>query len=625
MPEGVITERAVVYFVVLKVRDTNLVLGRRSEGRAKDLAFLHEDFDETLADTASALGLGFFDETRFIPLEDFKKLLGRRFGLIYTDVDESLENRGRRVNAAHAPTPSIRSFTSFLLQHQNLVANKHAIFYRFDEKEKRDQAIGHLKIFLGFVRPEYFQLLQELHQWEQDLRSLELQVPRQEELNEASEGKVNLALAAFSAISGTQLVPSSASDLLLNPSQALESVRAKRIVVSSVSDAHIDQRDALERRRSVLLSKRRGEQNKVSLIRSSIGGIKAYIQKAEDVPIPTEEQFVASHCPFCGSYHPTVEREANRLGQAIDWLNRELDRSAYLPASLVEDERRSLEWLEENAEELREVDAQIEAIDSQTADLEQLRTQLELAVKAKVQVEAVLEGAMEDKLGAMRSEITALKGRIARRKEFIARQFDVLGKVREAEIRLAQIMSEIGKDFAFEESYRPIRLQFSLETFDLWHEMGGSGGKRIYLRSMGSGANWLYSHLTLFLALHRYFCELGDSCCIPSFVFFDQPSQVYFPTVLDVDSDFDPKKISEKDIARRRRPVDEDISAVTNLFSRLVQFCENTKAATGVEPQIIVTDHADNLRLAGGKDFKEFIRAKWRERGLVATEEFGGG
>ncbi|BFL84034.1 hypothetical protein LFREDSHE_24840 [Shewanella baltica] len=55
------------------------------------------------------------------------------------DVDESLAARANRRNNAKAATPSIRSFSSFMLQHQNLVANKHALFYRFDEKDKRDR------------------------------------------------------------------------------------------------------------------------------------------------------------------------------------------------------------------------------------------------------------------------------------------------------------------------------------------------------------------------------------------------------------------------------------------------------------------------------------------------------
>ncbi|AFO49063.1 hypothetical protein T1E_3226 [Pseudomonas putida DOT-T1E] len=39
-----------------------------------------------------------------------------------------------------------------------------------------------------------------------------------------------------------------------------------------------------------------------------------------------------------------------------------------------------------------------------------------------------------------------------------------------------------------------------MNTFDLWHEK--EAHKKGFLRSMGSGANWVYSHLTLFMALH---------------------------------------------------------------------------------------------------------------------------
>jgi hypothetical protein len=63
---------------------------------------------------------------------------------------------------------------------------------------------------------------------------------------------------------------------------------------------------------------------------------------------------------------------------------------------------------------------------------------------------------------------------------------------------------------------------------------------------MGSGANWLYCHLALFLALHRYFASLGNAYSIPSILFFDQPSQVYFPSILDNDTEFSPEALPLK-------------------------------------------------------------------------------
>lgn len=60
---------------------------------------------------------------------------------------------------------------------------------------------------------------------------------------------------------------------------------------------------------------------------------------------------------------------------------------------------------------------------------------------------------------------------------------------------------------------------------------------------MRSGANWLYSHLTLFMALHKYFCSLDNKSKIPLILFLDQPTQVYFPTsIKDNEDKFDAKK-----------------------------------------------------------------------------------
>ncbi|EPE63609.1 hypothetical protein I140_10682, partial [Pasteurella multocida 93002] len=93
----------------------------------------------------------------------------------------------------------------------------------------------------------------------------------------------------------------------------------------------------------------------------------------------------------------------------------------------------------------------------------------------------------------------------------------------------------------------------------------------IYLRTMGSGANWLYCHITLFLALHRYFIELdhkGINCSIPSLLFLDQPTQVYFPNFkFDKSQEFNQNMI--KELEHNPETFDEDIKSVENLFKQL--------------------------------------------------------
>lgn len=88
----------------------------------------------------------------------------------------------------------------------------------------------------------------------------------------------------------------------------------------------------------------------------------------------------------------------------------------------------------------------------------------------------------------------------------------------------------------------------------------------------------------LFLSLQRYFCELGDHCSVPPILFIDQPSQVYFPAILDGDNEFNADALAQRDKSRGDSEVDEDLKAVTNLFDQLVRHCEETKKETGICP-----------------------------------------
>jgi len=103
-------------------------------------------------------------------------------------------------------------------------------------------------------------------------------------------------------------------------------------------------------------------------------------------------------------------------------------------------------------------------------------------------------------------------------------------------------------------------------------------------------------------------------------LFLDQPTQVYFPSFrFDKDEEFSTDKI--KQVEKRSdddRQVDDDIRAVENLFSQLSVFCKETEEMTGIMPQIIVSDHADNLNLSDGTSFESLVNGnRWRTRGLI--------
>lgn len=612
VPEGIITANAEIYFTVLQFSAMALVLARRGESKScfiKEINML-EDIDGL-----KSVAADFFSKTYFMPLADFKKELGRYFNVTLTDVDEDVTVRG--YTGRKSSTPSVRSFTSFMLQHQNLVANKHAIFFRFDEKEKREQTIDHFKVFLGIADQEYFILAQCLNEKKQELKKIEIALPKKAEEKAKAREHISRALDEYSAISGTSLIESPVDSIVANPQRALDVISNAPVQVNALSPIFEQQRSELEKNRSAVLAKLRGLEHRRSAALASVTFAESFRESVAAIEIPTSAEIAVSVCPFCESDTNHAEHEANRLSEAIGWLNNELRLSPYMRESFVEDEKKLSSEIDVVRQELKLIQGNLTVLDNQTEDLRRKRSVSELAMKAKLRVEAVLElliaisGNDQDlKKEQLEKEIRTLNVQL--------KKYNMGGRLTEVNNLIESAMREIGQRFDFEESYRPINLKFSLETFDLWHER--SDGKKVFLRAMGSGANWLYCHLTLFLALHRVFAlTSNEGCKIPSILFLDQPTQVYFPNYLnDSSEEFDARELAEG--TPRQNKVDEDLNAVVSMYRELIRFCDETDTLSGVRPQVIVTDHADHLKLGEPTSFDSFVRARWRSRGFIATQ-----
>ena len=89
----------------------------------------------------------------------------------------------------------------------------------------------------------------------------------------------------------------------------------------------------------------------------------------------------------------------------------------------------------------------------------------------------------------------------------------------------------------------------------------------IALQQMGSGSNWVGVHLIAMFALHKFF--ISHSRPVPGFLFLDQPSQVYFPSMEHKDEN-------------------KDLKAVGMIYD----FISDCVSTLGSKLQIIIMDHA---------------------------------
>ncbi|MCO7204818.1 DUF3732 domain-containing protein [Pseudoalteromonas sp. CnMc7-37] len=148
-------------------------------------------------------------------------------------------------------------------------------------------------------------------------------------------------------------------------------------------------------------------------------------------------------------------------------------------------------------------------------------------------------------------------------------------------------MSRWAKELKLEHSDCPIKLDLKRLTV-----VAETPDGKVPLYQMGSGENWVGYHLVTYMALAKWFTNRNRP--VPSFVFFDQPTQVYFPTDIDVTGNIE------------EITVDEDRLAVKKMFKWL--HCLIEKEFEN-DFQIIVTDHAD----IDEPWFQECVRdKKWR-------------
>ena len=158
-------------------------------------------------------------------------------------------------------------------------------------------------------------------------------------------------------------------------------------------------------------------------------------------------------------------------------------------------------------------------------------------------------------------------------------------------------MNAFCENLDFEKELAPPQFNFSLNDFLFWHQDKKLG--KITLSEFGSGANWLASHLSIFTTFLHFF-QKQENATVPSFLIIDQPSQVYFPSEID-------------------RKKDKDIHEVENIYIRLIEKLNQIKEDTGYLPQIIITDHADDLDF-GKYNFESYVRRRWKkdkDEGLI--------
>lgn len=242
---------------------------------------------------------------------------------------------------------------------------------------------------------------------------------------------------------------------------------------------------------------------------------------------------------------------------------------------------------------------QIKTIEEKFISSKALVSKREKVNYAKARIALYAEMSSSGIFETVDGDIEELKEKIARLEEKI-KGFDVDKKMSKAESFLSNNMNRLSLTLDFEEEYRPIDLNFGLTdgSFDIYQHQ--KSNENIHLYEMGSGANWVSCHIALFLSFLRFFAT-QDNSPMPLVMFFDQPSQVYFPQGNDKD------EITQADLI-----------AVNKMYKTIFDEINSIGEDTGILPQIIIVDHVDGKNLECKEEFERYIRCNWRnDTGLI--------
>lgn len=597
-------------YLYLQIKELYFVIGREKDN-GKGFFRQEEVYNTNL------ISADYFGKDYFLSQKNYKTQLKKLF-LDIIDLDESLTTKEFR--GKPTPTPSVRSFMSFILQHQNLIANKHALFYRFDEKEKREQVIEHTKIFLGFVDQQYFLLSQQKEQLQNELKKLQKERDIINRYIDENNTSIENQLALLYSLMGVEDTPVNIDDIKINANNSKQNLEQfitnDKIIYSSDKESEYFKK---------LLEDLNACDNKRRELSFKLASIQKHLQTESQVSDTlsslenfNQAQIGVSACPFCFSEKESLTEQAETLKQAIQKLSKDLTLNHSLKSHLEVEQQKFKKEIKELDIKIMEIKNLKKQLEQENKNIQQAKSRYEQVLMVKTSLFSMLDILIKKQSGQIDEEQFSQVKSDIKDIEKKLKTYNYEQQLRKSEDRINEIMVEIGQAFDFEPYYQPINLKFSLKNFDLYHE---KGEEKIYLRSMGSGANWLYCHITLFLALHQYFIELEDQgfkCSIPSILFLDQPTQVYFPNFHhDKDEKFNKQKIANLE---HKDNIDEDIQSVTKFFTKVAQYCHELKEKYGYSPQIIITDHADHLIL-NNFEFESFVTNRWRTRGFINPDE----
>lgn len=583
IPKGEVTKFAHMFAICMRFPTYNIAIARkRFDEEGKKQMYIYRSSKEIIPDE---LPLSVFDELNVLSLEQAKIELAREFGIsVVNSTNDSEADRSD-------PRPSIRNMTSYMFQHQNLIASKFALFYRFEDSQKREQTIKQFPVFAGWVDQQYYNYRLELD----ELLKKQKRVERIQQSFTNSNEKIRKDLVnvfkRYYMLVGKGFDENIKLNRLLKLREALPDFTRDSYMSEEMEKRYV----SLKRQREEIKQQRYDIEMSIKNLELSQGYGQSYssnLKSLNAIINHSTNEHDSYSCPLCGQGVEVLSKKIVTLHQSNKWLVNELASVKTQGSEFHLQIRKLTSAKNELVDKIKDLGWEISKIEAITERLKEQNKLDHEVVYAKAEIDIECKR-IEEQLKVLRKHDNEIDKRIDKLKSLIEK-YSLNLYYSQAKTFFKSNISRIIEKLDFEEEFRPADMNFIIETFDLYHNDKASKS-RVYLSEMGSGANWLACHLSLFLSILHFFA-IQKKSAIPPILFLDQPSQVYFPEKVYVDANEKPK----------------DILKVEQIYKTLLEEIDLIKKDTDFKPQLIVTDHVGELDI-DGYNFKDYIRGNWRD------------
>lgn len=495
-----------------------------------------------------------------------------------------------RLSGQEDPRPyqerlGFRDMMALVFQSQEIVANQNIIFYKTHAHQHRERLKNWFPYILGAENTKILAARQRLEIVQKNIAQLNKEIDKAGKVSQLWFANMvgNLQIAKEYGLIATNTTYLNQSELLEAArhiaSQDPNNSQATFVTLQTATNnfLQLEENDEILSDEISLLKKRLIDIKRLK--KGLIGYGEAIRKRVDRLQISDwlhEISSKSSDCPLCGSVdHNNANIELQKISSSFKVIEDEALRTSQIPTSFEREEEAIKSQLEVALASRKALNSRLDkALADNKVAQEQFQSRKNLYIflghfRASLETFESLSagGDIDEQLAKLLLE-----------EQDLLKSVDQIGVKRRIESTLKVIMQSMLshlKTLDVEEKYRITPPKFSVN--DLGILVLSNDGHWHFLAEVGSASNWVSFHIALMCAFQEYFLKIEDSC-VPSFVIFDQPSQVYFPKT---------KRTGEKEDPKYE---DEDVGAVKGIFKTLVNSVEKNKGSW----QSIVLDHADS-------------------------------